>query len=211
MNAVAPSKLQRLNSVCPIFVAWAQQELRHQAAQVDRDQLARARHVGAGSGFLGNKDFGPLIRFLRGDVEPEYRADPDPEVGPLVHGGRVRDGIHAMHARKLITDQQWHAVCAFRDNLDIAAGARPEAFERLAGIRTPLRGSRWPEDAQIDALRQLRGAWARIPRSLQPLTVWTVIGGGTLDDFARVAGVRRAIVSGMWAYTIVVIDEIYGV
>jgi hypothetical protein len=205
----ATDKLARIEAVCPIFVGWARQELRMDIAQIEHERITRAKNVGAGSGFVGNRDFGPVIRFLRKEIEPEFRTDPDPEVGPLIHGGRVRDGLHAMKARKHITDQQWQAVCAFRDDIDLAAGARPEQPDRLAGIRSPFSGSNWPDDIQIEAMERVRATWRAIPPGLVALTTWMVIGGGTLDHYAKSAQVRRAIVSAMFQFVLTLIEEHY--
>jgi hypothetical protein len=204
------AKLGRLEAVCPIFVSWAQQELRAQRMQIERDQIARARNVGAGSGFVANHDFGPVIRFLRQEVEPEFRPDPNPEVGALVHGGRVRDGLRSMYVRGHITLQQWHAVCAFRDSIDIAAGARPDQPDRITGIRSPNSGARWPDDMQIEALRRVRAAWTAIPPDHRVLTFWAIVAGGTLDDYAKLAGKRRQIVAAMFDFALAIIEEHYG-
>ncbi len=180
-----------------------------EAARLDNERIARARQVGAGAGFVGKSDFGPPVRLLRKEIEPEHRTDPDPEVGPLLLGGRVRDGVRAMKSRNLLTEMQWHAVCAFRDDTEIASGARPEQPDRLAGIRSQYTGSMWPEDAQILALGRVRRVWALIPMDLHMLTAWVVIGGRTLDEYAHACRTRRAGVGAMFQDVLEVIEARY--
>jgi hypothetical protein len=182
------TRMQRLEAVCPVFLEMARQAIRAEREKADKAAIARARAVGAGHGIKEGNDFGPPIR---GDqIEREFRPDPDPRVGPLLHGGRVRDGLHAMYKRRFITMLQYHSVCRLRDDIDLAGGARIDPIDN-AGIRSTHVGARWPDEYQLDAIMRVRNVWAWMPSDSQPVAYWMVMGG-TLADYARSTRCRPA-------------------
>jgi hypothetical protein len=42
------------------------------------------------------------------------------------------------------------------------------------------------------------------------LTFWAIVAGGTLDDYAKLAGKRRQIVAAMFDFALAIIEEHYG-
>jgi hypothetical protein len=202
------SRIQRLEATCPVFVEMARQAVRAERHTIEKTQLARARSVGAGTGHHDGADFGPPIRADHAQVEREFRADPDPQVGPLVHGGRVRDGLHAMRKRKHISIREWHAVCQLRDDIDFAGGARLDRYDN-GGIRTPFSGNAWPDEHQLDAMRRVRALWVSLPPESLPLTFWMVMAGGTLTEYARLVRVRTSDITEQFAATLVLILDFY--
>jgi hypothetical protein len=206
MSDMSVGRLQRLEAVCPVFVEMARQAMRAERSQSEKDAIARARRVGAGHGVHEGNDFGPAIRAEQ--IIREFRPDPDPSVGPLVHGGRVRDGLHAMYCRKLITIQQWHAVCRMRDDIDIAGGARLDRYDN-GGIRSPFSGAAWPDDHQLDAMERIRALWRALPFEHRALAFWMVLAGGTLNDYARLVRVRTDAISDAFQAALTGIVDFY--
>ena len=139
-----------------------------------------------------SKDFGTEVRIKRGDLVREFRDDPGVlPLRRLVRGARVRDSLQTMFKAGHISRDQWRAAEQMRDEMALAGGARPEALES-SGIRCSNSTGRWPEDVQLDCLARCRRLWRLLEAAgLESIVDWTVVGGRTLDDWAKEKKCRR--------------------
>src|SRR5262249_42414536 len=128
-------------------------EKRHQA----EEQLARAARVGKDFGIENLRDLGPALRLARGEVEREFRPDPDYVTRPvLVRGARVRDGLRNMLAKGEITGEAWKAAERFRDDVALAYDGR-SGGPNLSGVRASFTAARsLPAESQLDAMARVR-------------------------------------------------------
>ena len=147
------------------------------------------------------RDFGPSIRLQRIGADAalpdprrvvvkEFRPDPALPGGPMVRGGRVRDPLRRSFESGHLTKRQWDGVEAFRDDVDLANGARLGRPD-TAGVRTAPNNRNWPTDAQIDAWRRVARTMLSLPDAEQRLVTWTVIKYQPLTGFVREEGMRN--------------------
>ena len=135
-------------------------------------------------------DHGPATLIRRGEIVREDRADPDAQTR-TVAGTRRRDGLRAMWSRGQIDGAQWTAAERYRDDLEVASGARPGTDN--AGVRSTSRHYE-PTALQIDAQTRVTGATLAVGLILNNVLVWVVVSRGTVADYAGCRGIgeRRA-------------------
>ncbi len=133
-------------------------------------------------------DHGPAIMIRRGEIVREDRADPD-NANRTVAGTSRRDGLRTMWAKGLIDGAEWHAATRFRDDLELASGARPNQGDN-GGVRSTARHYE-PGIAQIDAQTRVTGAWQAVGLVLTGVVSWVIVSRGTLSDYAECKGVRK--------------------
>ena len=168
-----------------------------------KSAASRARRGAVSKGTGPARDFGPSIRLASGKGAPdgaaadprrtvvkEFRPDPDAPDGRLVRGGRVRDPLRRMFEAGQISKAQWDAVEAFRDDMDLAHGARPARGEE-ALVRGPAFGRTWPSEAQLDAWRRVARTMLAFNDQEARLLRWTVIQYRPLTAFVRQETMRN--------------------
>lgn len=183
-----------------------------------------AKRMSAGSNTPPPRDFGPAIRLkVRAAAEPslpsdasdlarrqaaaaavkedllrcvmkEDRRDPANSAGGMVRGARIRDPLRKMHEGMQISDRQWIAAEAFRDDVALADGARVNQVES-AGVRSAMSNRNWPSDTQLDALQRVFDTLAGFKPRERRILIGCLIEHRPLRDLARSEAIRDSTAS----------------
>jgi len=130
---------------------------------------------------------------LRGArTERAERWDPD-NPNLKIRAGRRLDPLRTMAERGHLSRAQWQTVERFRDDLDLADGARIGPGE-VTYLWHPSGGVLTPSDRQLDAVERVRGALAAAGLAAIAIINFLIVEGRTLTEFCAVQriGDRRA-------------------
>jgi hypothetical protein len=191
--------------------------IRRRRAEEGRAAVARAARVGRDLGVIDRADFGPGIllqalwergRRLRGpEVAVEHDvAEPDRPNRRMRRARRV-DPLDALArvdpatGRRTIDRRQYEAAERLRDDAERAEAMTGGAGFGEAHVDCSLTTGR-VDLARLKALAALRCAIAAMRRGADgelacTVVTWVVLGGGTIEGYARHARMRRAAVPAL--------------